>query len=375
MSIFCEYFNAHTCRSCNWIEQDYSQQLLQKESIIRKELNVQFALEKSTPSSTKGFRNRAKMSVTGTSADPIIGLTGEDSLDQGRKLLHCPIHHPKLNAVIEALPEFIREFNLIPYQIESKQGELKGLILFYSPGSDQMYLRFVLRSKECVSRIIKLLPKLQNQFPFLKCVTANIQPTPHAILEGKEEIFITEQKFIDHSLGQITLALSPQAFVQTNVEVATKLYQTAAAWIAEIKPNKMLELFCGQGAFSFFAAQSAKEILGIEINEDAVNTANLTAKKLGFSHVSFEAKDAHDAPFIGADLLLVNPPRRGLFDSIQIILESKPQHLIYSSCSVETLSKDIQKLSIQYRMIKIQLFDLFPHTEHFETLVMLERKN
>ncbi len=375
MRLICEYFNAHTCRSCNWIEQDYSQQLLQKESIIRKELNVQFPFEKSTSSSTKGFRNRAKMSVTGTSSDPIIGLTGEDHLDQGRKLLHCPIHHPKLNTVIEALPDFIREFNLIPYQIESKQGELKGLILFYSPGSDHMYLRFVLRSKECVSRIIKLLPKLQNQFPFLKCVTANIQPTPHAILEGKEEIFITEQKFIDHSLGQITLALSPQAFVQTNVEVATKLYQTAAAWIAEIKPNKMLELFCGQGAFSFFAAQSAKEILGIEINEDAVNTANQTAKKLQLSHVSFEAKDAHDAPSIGADLLLVNPPRRGLTDSIKIILESMPQHLIYSSCSVETLAKDIQKLSTQYRMIKIQLFDLFPHTEHFETLVMLERKN
>lgn len=359
---FCPYYNRNECYSCEWIETPYTEQLAKKSGGSEIE-----------PSREQGFRNRAKMSVTGTSELPIIGLTGEKDLDQGRELLHCPIHHPKLNEVIAALPEFIREYNLIPYNIGSKKGELKGLILFYSPLSDQMYLRFVLRSKECVSRIIKLLPKLQSRFPHLVCVSANIQPVPHAILEGKEEIFISSQHFIEHKLGDLTLNLAPQAFVQTNAEVATKLYQTAAEWIAEIRPKKMLELFSGQGAFSFFAASSADEILGIEINEDAVRTANETAIRLGLKHVHFQCRDAKDAPSMGADLILVNPPRRGLGDSIQIIKEAAPQHLLYSSCSAESLEKDLQALSEMYLVNKRKIFDLFPHTAHFETLVLLSK--
>jgi 23S rRNA (uracil747-C5)-methyltransferase len=360
VNTFCPYYNRQECKSCTWIEIPYADQLVKKENAV--------------PSNPIGFRNRAKMIVTGTSEKPVIGLTGETDLDEGRELLHCPIQHPKLNEVIAALPDYIHEFNLIPYQIENRKGELKALILFYSPLTNQMYLRFILRSKECVSRIIKLLPKLQTQFPHLVCVTANIQPIAQAILEGKEEIFITEQKFIEHQLGHLTLNLAPQAFVQTNAEVATKLYQMAADWITEIKPEKMLELFCGQGAFSLFAAKSAKKILGIEINEDAVKTANETAQKLGYTHLSFECRDAAFAPSIGADLILVNPPRRGLGESIQILLNAKPEHLIYSSCSAESLNKDLLKLSEHYSVIKKQVFDLFPHTEHFETLVHLQRK-
>ncbi len=178
-------------------------------------------------------------------------------------------------------------------------------------------------------------------------------------------------------MGNIVLNLAPQAFVQTNEEVATQLYQTAAQWIGKIRPKKMLELFCGQGAFSFFAAEKTHkntEILGIEINESAVDTANETAKKLGLSLLRFECMDAKNSPSIGADLILVNPPRRGLADSIQIILKALPQHLIYSSCSADTLAKDIQILSERYTIKEVQIFDLFPHTQHFETLVLLELK-
>ncbi len=314
------------------------------------------------------------MTVTGTVENPCIGLIGSDTLDEGRELLDCPIHHPRLNEVIRALPEYIRDYQLIPYRINERKGELKGLILFYSPDSDQMYLRFILRSKECVSRIRKLLPRLQQQFPFLVCVSANLQPIPHAILDGPEEIILTDPPFIQHRLGPWTFQLSPQAFVQTNAEVATLLYQTAAKWIAEIRPAKMLELFCGQGAFSFFASNSADSILGIEINAAAVETANQTAKSLGLDHIRFECLDAKNAPHFGADLILVNPPRRGLAESTRIILDQQPESLIYSSCSHESLARDLQILSNAYIIEKIRIFDLFPHTEHFEILVLLKRK-
>jgi 23S rRNA (uracil747-C5)-methyltransferase len=379
---FCEYYNRKECFSCTEIEIPYTEQLLKKESVLREALALPgtFLLQPSVASPTLGFRNKAKLSVTGTTTHPILGLTGKAKLDAGREILSCPIHHPKLNRLIEALPAYIQNYNLIPYSIETKTGELKSIILFYSEGSDELYLRFVLRSKECISRIQKLLPKLQADFPGLACVSANLQPIPHAILEGPEEIFITEKKFITHRLDVISLKLSPQAFVQTNAVVATQLYQTAAKWISEIKPESMVELFCGQGPFSFFAAQSAKKIIGLEINAAAVKTANDTARDLGFTHLEFQCVDAAQTSEAmkqaHANLVLVNPPRRGLGPEVLTILKNeRPANLIYSSCSVESLASDLKALSELYQIKRAQIFDLFPHTAHFETLVHLEKNN
>ena len=383
MPSFCSYFNSNLCRSCESIEDEYPKQIQRKEEVLQEALCF-FPLprlEPSVRSPIQGFRNRVKMMVTGTVQDPVIGLTGKESLDEGQELLECPIHHPKLNELMQAMPEFIRDYQLIPYQIQERKGELKGLIAFYAPGENettgQMYLRFVLRSKECVSRIQKLFPALQARFPHLQVVSANLQPIPHAILEGPEEIFITQKKTIDYRLGAYTLQLSPQAFVQTNTVVATQLYQTAARWVEESKSEKLLELFCGQGAFSFFSASFVQEAIGIEINEDAIKTANETAALLGLKHLRFIATDAaqmtHEMQAFSPDLILVNPPRRGLGKSIEWIQKSQPKHLIYSSCAVDTLAMDLKKLESTYRVKKIQLFDLFPHTEHFETLVWLEK--
>lgn len=377
---FCSYFNQGVCHSCSCIEQDYSSQLSEKEQKARQALNFfpSVQLEKSIGSPTQMFRNRAKMAVTGSIEQPLIGLVGQVHLDAGREILACPIHHPKINELLAAMPEMIQNYGLFPYQIHERKGELKGLIAFYSPMSDQMYLRFILRSKECIGRIRKLLPGLQNRFPALTCVSANIQPIPHAILEGTEEIILSHRDSIDHQIGPITLKLSPQAFVQTNVQVATQLYQTAADWIYESKADRVLDLFCGQGAFSFFAAQNAKEFLGIEINLEAVKAANATAQRLGWTHLRFKNSDASEVKTeiqeFRPDLILANPPRKGLAKSLSLIQSYRPSHFLYSSCCIETLANDLRELSNDYHPKKVKIFDLFPHTHHFESLVWLERK-
>ncbi len=375
---FCTYYNREICHSCETLEQDYSQQIETKEQTIRDALPFfpDLKLEPSCRSAQQGFRNRAKMYVTGLVDAPVIGLWGETNLDDGRELINCPIHHPKLNPLLQAMPALIQQFQLIPYRIQARQGELKGLIAFYSPLTDQMYLRFVLRSQECVSRIIKSLPTLQNQFPQLVCVSVNIQPIPHAILEGPREILLTPKTYIDHQVGPVRFRLAPQAFVQTHFEMAALLYQTATRWIQEAKPSKVLDLFSGQGAFSFFAAQSAPEILGIEINPEAVATAQQSALEQGYTHLKFKALDAgkiaDELHSYQPDLIIANPPRRGLGSSLTLIQKQKPQHLIYSSCSIETLAMDLKALSEDYSLKRIQLFDMFPHTGHFETLVWLK---
>lgn len=378
MKTFCSYYNQGICSSCSQIELPYADQLKAKTNKLTKLLAFAEPYQLLNPvgSTTTGFRNKAKFSITGSLELPIIGLTGESELDQGRDIKDCPLHHPAINQLAHGLPAFIQLTNLKPYQIKLKQGELKGAIIYFSAESQQMYLRLVLRSKESLDRIRKHAPTLLQQFPQLKCLSANIQPIPHAVLEGEEEIFFTPNHFIEHQIGEARMTLHPQGFVQTNQEMAEKLYSTAAEWVREAAPQSFMELFSGQGAFSFFIQKYVKQAVGVEINPEAVMRANQTAKEMNWNHLSFIAQDAAKVSElikqINPELILVNPPRRGLAQATELMRKVNAKYFIYSSCNAETLAQDLLVLKDHFKVIKAQVFDMFPHTEHFETLVLLK---
>ena len=380
MKTFCSYFNEGICSSCTKIQTPYQDQISDKLGLLKNLLApfAPFDLRPPVLSPPLAFRNKAKFSVTGQLDAPIIGLTGEDDLDQGREILNCPLHHPSINNLARGLTDFIRVARMTPYHIKSRTGELKGLIIYHSSETNESYLRFILRSKESLDRIKKNLPQLQERFSNLTCVSANIQPIPHAVLEGDEEIFFTPNNSIHHKIGEISMNLHPQGFVQTNQGVAVSLYSTAAQWAEELHPQSFIELFSGQGAFSFYVQKFVKSALGIEINQEAVARANETARQLKLDHLQFLAADAAKVEdFVlerNADLMLVNPPRRGLGESINLLQKINSNYLIYSSCNVETLAADLEKLKHKFKIKRVQLFDMFPHTEHFETLVLLESK-
>ncbi len=365
MADFCAYFKENICRSCTLLETDYDKQILLKEDVLKKALPEIGRLETSITSPVSGFRNKAKLVVSGSSESPVLGLID-------REILDCPVHDPVINSILHDLIPFIRLAKLEPYNISARKGELKGIILFHG---DEAYLRFVLRSKEGLDRIRKNLPSLLQLHPEITSVSVNIQPVHQAILEGDEEISLGPQTHIQQSYGDLKLSVRPQGFVQTNQYVAYRLYSIAASWVKEKKIERFVELFSGQGAFSFHCASFVKEATGIEINPEAVKMAEETAKARGLNHLHFTALDAAASESIlrkkNPGLILVNPPRRGLGESLQLILEANPEWVIYSSCSVESLSKDLKELNQKFKIEKVQLFDMFPHTAHFETLVLL----
>jgi 23S rRNA (uracil747-C5)-methyltransferase len=375
MNTFCSYYNQGTCKSCDLITLDYPDQILKKEQVLMESLKGLSVppLLPTEKSSQTNFRNKAKLVVTGTKENPVIGLWGDKNPDDGRELLNCSLHIPPINELLNKLPEFIKAASLDPYQISARKGELKGIIVFYSESTKETYLRFILRSKESIDRIKKHAATLSH----VNCISVNIQPVPHAILEGEEEIFITEMKSIHHKIDTVSASLGPRAFVQTNQKMAEKLYGTAAEWVKETRLEKFMELFCGQGAFSFFCAPHIKEGLGIEINPDAVKEANKSAKEYKLSHLKFKSADAANVEDeilkFDPDIMLVNPPRRGLSTSVHLLLKQRPQTIIYSSCNYETLSADLQILKDSYKIKRIKIFDMFAHTSHFETLVELSR--
>jgi len=335
-------------------------------------------LQETVGSELRGFRDRAKLSVTGSVEAPVVGLLGEGALDEGRELLDCPIHHPRINEVLQALPRWIQQASLTPYQIRDRRGEFKGVILFRSPRSGEMYLRFVLRSKMLLPKLQAFLPVIQQEFPELVCVSVNLQPIPHALLEGPEEILLTARETLEHRLGPWALALAPQAFVQTHSVLAEKLYLTAAEWMRGLALKTAFDLYCGQGAFAFFGAETAQRWIGVEVNPSAVARAQQTAKTAGLPQVSFVCADARGVKELWAaeqpDLVLVNPPRAGLREGRELFKTFRPKHWLYSSCNAETLAEDLEWAQKHYELKRVQIFDLFPHTAHFETLVQLALK-
>src|SRR5690606_12187909 len=375
MNTFCEYFDQHLCRSCSLLPITYTDQVSQKESILLKKLNIdQSLLLPTITSNLLGFRNKVKLAVGLKGEDITFGLVDKNfnTVD----LSQCPVQNPVINEMLPLIKEFITTTKLSVYDPRTSNGELKYIIIYYNPHSNESYLRLVLRSKEAHSRLIKHLSFIQDRINHLKIISINIQPSPHPILEGEEEIVLSSQTHLNHTLHNINFKLSPQGFVQTNLEVSTSLYQQAALWIKELNGDKFLELFSGQGAFSFFAAQNVRSALGIEINQSAVDSANLSAQKLGLNHLSFKCLDAshikEELNQFSPDIILANPPRRGLAESLDLINHSGATYFIYSSCNYETLSSDLSALS-HYKIEKAQIFDMFAHTEHFETLVLLKK--
>lgn len=370
---FCSYFDTHLCHSCRWIDYHYGEQIKLKSDQLHALLNKYQPQEwlKPVTSQIKGFRNKAKMVATPTPEWIVLGLSEEVSL------IECPLYDISMQKVLHTVQEWLRELGIKGYDIKLRKGELKYVLLTRSKSNGSMMLRFVLRSHGIIARLEGGLEELIKRAPDIKVITVNIQPVHMAILEGEEEIFLGEQRRLEERFNGIPLYIRPKSFFQTNPEVAEKLYRTASEWVDEIKPNRLWDLFCGVGGFALHCATSEREIIGIEIESEAIECARDSAAQLEMKNIRFESLDA--ASF-GAnsgekpDVIIVNPPRRGLGEQLCKWLEKvSADHLIYSSCNPLTLEKDLERLN-SYTVQKVQLFDMFPHTEHYEVLVYLTKR-
>ncbi|WP_312046441.1 23S rRNA (uracil(747)-C(5))-methyltransferase RlmC [Erwinia sp.] len=372
----CALYDADRCRSCQWLDRPYPQQLDRKQSQLQQLLSAQTVGEWLPPvtSAQQGFRNKAKMVVSGSVERPLLGIVHPDGTPID--LCDCPLYPDSFAAVFAQLKPFIARAGLTPYNVARKRGELKFILLTESRQSGELMLRFVLRSKEKLAQLTKALPVLQTQLPQLSVISANIQPVHMAILEGEEEIPLTENQALAEQLNDVPLWIRPQSFFQTNPSVAASLYATARAWVSELGVKSMWDLFCGVGGFGLHCATPEMTLTGIEISAEAIACAKRSAEQMGLEKVSFAALDSTAfATGEGStpDLVLVNPPRRGIGAALcDYLSRMAPPFILYSSCNAQSMADDIIRLS-EYSIVKVQLFDMFPHTAHSEVLTLLRR--
>ncbi|CDG17238.1 MULTISPECIES: 23S rRNA (uracil(747)-C(5))-methyltransferase RlmC [Xenorhabdus] len=370
----CAQYTAGHCHSCQWLDKSYSQQLSDKQQHLKQLLQEESVVHWLSPvtSETSEFRNKAKMVVSGSVERPLLGMLHRD----GRTvdLCDCPLYPEYFQAVFAVIKTFIAKAGLVPYNVERKRGELKHILLTESRANGEIMLRFVLRSETKLAQLERALPWLKEQLPQATVISANIQPIHMAILEGEKEIIFTDRLMLKEIFNGIPLYIRPRSFFQTNPNVASALYATAGRWVRELNISSMWDLFCGAGGFGLHCADKKTRLTGIEICAEAISCAKNSAKSLGLEQVDFQALDsthfALDKSQI-PELVLVNPPRRGIGKALcEYLSRMAPKFVLYSSCNAQTMAKDITMLK-QYRIEKVQLFDMFPHTEHYETLALL----
>ena len=381
----CDYYEQQICKSCSLLDKEYAQTLQQKAEVLATLFPDVSVGPFRGVSSPQGGRIRARLAVSGSLSDLQIGFFD----DQQKVVLveQCPLHHRMINDSIPGLRQMIQSAKLVPYDPATDRGELKFVVLTCSPSHQQLMIQFVLRSKEAVDRIRTLWRKMTEADRHgIAVMSVNIQPARSSSIAGREEVAISEQTMLPISFnvcdaGSYDLLFGPQTFLQTNFEIATALYSAVRNMIQSSQARRVLDLYCGAGAFSLTACTSEQSVLGLDISENAIACATETLRRNGLTNAEFQCRSldctsADQLTNSHFDTIICNPPRRGLdAASLALILSIRPQQVLYSSCNAVTLQRNVQELSTRYQVVELHPFDMFPFTTHFEVLALLRRKD
>ncbi len=371
----CQAFINRQCTSCDYLghEFDYSKKAKTSELFklfpnLKEEKFLGFIQNESA----KGSRKKVKLAVRQNEQEEFeFGIYNGQQLFI--KLEDCPLHDPIINQWLKKFKAMLPAYQIRAYDLKSQKGEFKNIIINLS-NKNELMVRLVFRSKESLDRIKKMAAQMD---PIVKVFSFNIQAEHKAVLEGEEEIVLSKDNHLQYDFEGIDVHLGVKSFFQVNTEMALKLYQDLADFLKNKNIDTMLDLYCGVGAFSFLASKNVKKILGVEISKSAIESARLTKAKANLANLDFLALDVES--FLpnqkeNFQVILCNPPRRGLGSKLtNELVEMRPEYLVYSSCNAQTLKHDSEKILEKYEIVSAKIFDMFPYSKHFETLMIFKR--
>ena len=228
---------------------------------------------------------------------------------------------------------------------------------------------FVVRTtKNDTMLIIKCIGPIDPRFKELN-ITSIIK-----CLNGEYET-VKGLDYITEEIDGFKFVISPNSFFQVNTSCMIKLYNQVVEYSNLKGSEKVLDLYCGTGTIGIYLSRYADSVLGIEINKSAIDDAIINKKINHIRNIDFICSDASDINEKDFNLVVVDPPRSGLSDkTINYLLDLNPNKIVYVSCDPVTLACDLKKLKEMYNIKDIKLFNMFPRTEHVETVCLLERR-
>lgn len=272
----------------------------------------------------------------------------------------CPVLAEPLSALIAPLRECLNRLK--------SQRELGHAELIQAEQGILMLLRHTGRPTEADRAQLIEFAEAQGIDLYLQAADEQIQP-------------LHQQFAPSYSLDGLSLAFAPGDFIQVNGPVNKRMVEQALNWLEAGKDDKVLDLFCGIGNFTLPLARQAREVVGVEGELAMVARAEENARRNGIENARFYKADlSGDIAGMswareGFDLVLLDPARPGAFEVMEHVVKLSPRRVVYVSCNPVTLARDSQVLvKGGYRLVRLGMLDMFPHTGHLESMALFERK-
>ena len=272
--------------------------------------------------------------------------------------------------------KWMRENGITGWNEMDETGLVKALVIRVSSSGETMVI--LVTSKADVPAVKVLAESLEKSG--ISSFYVNINPLPdNTVMRGDLMLVSGKDHITDRILG-LRCRITPFSFFQVNRGQAERLYSCVRDFLGTV-PGTVFDLYCGTGTIAMTVSGNAREVYGIEIIDDAVGDARNNAGINGITNCEFiSGKSEEIVPELSAkgikpDAVIVDPPRKGLAGSlVSMLLEMKPERIVYVSCLPKSLARDLKALSAEYRAGKISCFDMFPDTVHVETVVLLSRE-
>ena len=257
---------------------------------------------------------------------------------------------------------------------------MRYLILRQSQISKALLLGIV-TSREKFPEGKRLARALRRKVPKLIGIVQNVNPSKGNVIEGTTNILLDGRERMDDRMGRFKVVVSISSFLQGNHPMAEKIYQAMSYNTMWHKQDILFDLFCGMGLSGLHLAHRVKQVVGVDVNEEAIGNARLNKhlnKKTNMAFLAGRVErmlNTATKRFGEASALIANPPRKGLGpDLLRWIARSKVQKMAYLSCSPKSLAEDLQQMTkAGFQVQEIRGFDLYPQTEQIETLALLHR--
>ncbi len=321
------------------------------------------------------YRNKVEFSFgSGDGGELVCGFHAPGSWERIVDVGDCLLVSERVNAARRAALEFCREQNLQAWDRRDHTGFLRNLIIREGRRTGQLQIRLVTSTGSLDGAAFAEAVPAEGVF---WTQAAGVAETT----AGGDTEHIAGGPALEEELGGLRFAISPDAFFQTNTEMAEQLYAVAAEYADLRGWDRVFDLYCGIGTIGLTLAGRAGEVWGVEVVEEAVSDAIANVRTNEISNARFFAGDVRLAmrELVARagrpDVLVVDPPRAGLSQKIvRRIIEAAPKRIVYVSCNPTTLAPNAAQLvQAGYALRRVRPVDMFPQTHHVECVAVLER--
>jgi 23S rRNA (uracil1939-C5)-methyltransferase len=327
------------------------------------------------------YRNKCQMTYRLSKTKKVVCGFYEEYSHRLVTVSDCMLQAKGANKIIAELNKILSKHKITPYDERTREGILRHVYIRYGFNTKEVMVVIVTNGEFFPGRnnVLKDLLKLDLG---ITTVIQNYNHRDTSIVLGEDNKVLHGPGFIYEKVGNYKFKISPNSFFQVNTLGMKKLYDKALEMAEIKKSDRVIDAYCGVGTISIFASKYAKEVIGVELNKQAIKDAKINQKINNITNINFIADDAtnfmtHMAKErFEVDVVIMDPPREGSTKQfINAIGYLNPKKVIYVSCDPKTLKRDLYDFGENgYYVTKLEGFDNFTRTQHIECVVLLEKK-